>query len=56
MSNIKENHLANLKGQYKALSEVQELFPKNSKHKAYLFIDKRIFELLKEISKLENQL
>jgi len=35
--------------EYRVLGEVMEHFPKNSKHKAYLYMENRQKELLKEL-------
>ncbi len=39
-----------LKAQYRILSEVSEHFPKGSKHKASAFIEKKMDEIIKELS------
>jgi hypothetical protein len=39
-----------LKAQYRTLSEICEHFPKGSKHKAYVFIEKKMDEIIKELS------
>ena len=41
--------LIQLKAKYSVLSEVEECFPKNSKHKAALLIRKNMNELLYQI-------
>jgi len=44
-----------LKAQYKALSEVEEMWGvKPSKHRAYLFVVKRMTEILKELKSIES--
>ena len=44
-----------LKGQYRLLSEVEELWGvKPSKHKAYIFVQKRMCSIIKELQKLEK--
>ena len=38
-----------LKTQYRLLSELEDLFPKNSKHKAFIEIQKKMHKLLTQI-------
>jgi hypothetical protein len=38
-----------IKTEYRTLGEVMEFFPKNSKHQAYLYMEKRQKELLKAL-------
>lgn len=38
-----------LRAQYKVLSEIEEMFPKNSTHRAAKYAVKRMCEILKEI-------
>jgi len=41
---------------YAELSKVEECFPKTSKHKAYIFLDKRMREILYEIKEIDKKL
>ena len=45
-----------LKKQYVFLSKLEEEFPKNSTHKAYLKIDKLSSEVLNELEFYQNEL
>lgn len=46
---------AELKAQYKVLSEVEEMWGvKPSKHRAYIFITKRMREIIKELQTIKN--
>ena len=49
-----EHDLIRYKGMYSALSETSEYFSKPSTHKAALFIEKRMQELLDKIKEIEN--
>ena len=46
--------LIQLKAKYSALSEIEECFPKNSKHKAVLLIRKNMNELLYQIELIKT--
>jgi hypothetical protein len=41
-----------LKAQYRVLSEVESQFPRKSKHKVAVFVDKKIKETIKQLEKL----
>jgi hypothetical protein len=40
-----------LKAQYEVLSEIEDMFGPNSKHKVAVYADKKMREILKEIEK-----
>jgi hypothetical protein len=44
-----------LKAQYRVLSEVESRFPRKSKHKAAVFVDKKITEILTLLAALKNK-
>ena len=50
MGNARNNDIQkDIRIEYRVLGEVMEHFPKNSKHQAYLYMEKRQQELLKEL-------
>jgi predicted DNA-binding ArsR family transcriptional regulator len=46
--------LIQLRSKYRALSEIEECFPKNSKHAAAILVNKKMNETLFEIELIEN--
>jgi hypothetical protein len=47
---LQKNQEEILKANYRLLSEMEELFPKNSKHKAALFINYKMKQILKDLT------
>jgi hypothetical protein len=51
---IKIAKLYGLNEQHRILSELEEQFPKGSKHKAAIFIDKKMREIYNKIKEIES--
>lgn len=52
MDNV--NRITKLKGEYKGLSRASEFFPRTSRHKAFIHMDRRMNEILGEIKILQE--
>lgn len=55
IKNSVDNEINILKAEYRLLSEIQDLFPKNSIHKASVFIDKKMEDILNKIEHNQKQ-
>ncbi len=55
MTPEKQTKLAELKAQYRILSEMEEFWKVPSKHRAYLFIQDRMEKIIREIELIEQK-
>jgi hypothetical protein len=52
--NNQEKRILELKAQYRVLSEIEDLFPKNSVHPVAKQVDKKITETIKQLETLDS--
>ena len=50
----KQTKILELKARYRTLSEIEDLFPKNSVHPVAKQVDKKMAQVIKEIETLEK--